>query len=103
MDYTFGIQFILLLSMLRNLRHKWLSTCSLRIVSVCPSSSLLLLFHARKTTENFKNVEANAKKKSDLILYLEYNYFWHLRSYFLCAGNCGKLTLRTGDDLNFTA
>ena len=31
-NYPFGIQFILLLSILRTLRHKWLSTRSLRIL-----------------------------------------------------------------------
>ena len=49
-NYPFGIHFILLLSMLRTLRHKWLSTCSLRIVSLCPSSSLLLLLRRVQTT-----------------------------------------------------
>ena len=34
-NYPFGIHFILLLSMLRTLRHKWLAACSLRIVSLC--------------------------------------------------------------------
>ena len=49
-NYPFGIHFILLLSMLRTLRHKWLSACSLRIVSLCPSSSLhLLLRRVQKT------------------------------------------------------
>ena len=42
-NYRFGIQFILLLSILQTLRHKWLSTRLLQIHSVCPSSSLLLL------------------------------------------------------------
>ena len=42
-NYSFGIHFILLLSMPRALRHKWLSSHSLRIVSVCTSSLLLLL------------------------------------------------------------
>ena len=88
--------------MLRNLRHKWFSTRSLRIVSVCPSSSLLLLFHVKKTTENFKNVETNAKKvRSNLIpsVYI----FLAPSVVFFCTGNCGKVTLRTGDDLNFAA
>ena len=42
-NYPFGIQFILLFSMPRTLRHKWFSTRSLRIVSVSTSCNLLLL------------------------------------------------------------
>ena len=49
-NYPFGIHFILLLSMLRTLRHKWLAACSLRIVSLCPSSSLLLLLRRVQKT-----------------------------------------------------
>jgi len=36
-NYPFGIQFILLLSILRTPRHKWLSTRLLRIHSFCLS------------------------------------------------------------------
>ena len=54
-NYRFGIQFyfILLLSMLvRTLRHKWWSTLSLRIVSVCLSCSLFLrLTRLQKTSK----------------------------------------------------
>ena len=39
-NYPFGIHFILLLSMPRALRHKWSSSRSLRIVSVCTSNLL---------------------------------------------------------------
>ena len=43
-NYPFGIHFfILLFSMPRALRHKWLSALSRRIVSVCTSCNLLLL------------------------------------------------------------
>ena len=51
--YRFGIQFILLLSIFKTLRHKWLSTRLLGIHCVCPSSSLhLLLRRLQKTSKN---------------------------------------------------
>ena len=53
--YPFGIQFILLLSILRTLRHKWSSTRSLRIYCFCLSvltSLLLLLRSLQKTSKN---------------------------------------------------
>ena len=52
-NYPFGIQFILLLS--KELRHKWLSTCSLRIVSVCMSCNLLLLLRRLEKTSKIRN------------------------------------------------
>ena len=55
MNYPFGIQFILLLSILRTLRHKWLSTRSLRIYFFCLSvltSLLRLLRRLQKTSKN---------------------------------------------------
>ena len=58
-NYPFGIHFILLLSMPRALRHKWSSSRSLRIVSVCTSSLLLLLRRGQKTS---KSIETKAKK-----------------------------------------
>ena len=54
-NYRFGIQFILLLSILRTLRHKWLSTLSVRIYCFCLSvltSLLLLLRRLQKTSKN---------------------------------------------------
>ena len=50
-NYPFGIHFfILLFSMPRALRHKWLSALSLRIVSVCTSCNLLLLLRRLEKT-----------------------------------------------------
>ena len=57
-NYPFGIHFILLLSMPRALGHTWLSARSLRIVSVCKSSSLLL--RLRRLQKTSKNVETKA-------------------------------------------
>ena len=54
-NYPFGIQFFLLLSILRTLRHiKGLSTGILR--TYCQYCAV------KKTTENSKNIETNAKK-----------------------------------------
>ena len=54
-NYPFGIQLILLLRILRTLRHKWLSARSLRIYCSCLSdlpSLLLLLRSLQKTSKN---------------------------------------------------
>ena len=54
-NYPSGIQFILMLSILRTLRHKWLSTRSLWIYCFCLSvltSLLLLLRRLQKTSKN---------------------------------------------------
>ena len=64
-NYPFGIQFILLLNILRTLRHKWLSTRSLWICCFCLSvlpSLLLLLRSLQKTSKirtNDKKVRSN--------------------------------------------
>ena len=63
-------------------------------LSVCPSSSLLLLLRRVQ----YKNIKTNAKKvRSNFIT--QYKCFWHLLSHFFVLDP----TLRTGDDLNFAA
>ena len=56
-NYHFGIQFILLLSIRGTLRHKWLSTRSFRIYCFCLSvlTSLLLLLRRLRKLQKIRN------------------------------------------------
>ena len=61
MNYPFGIQFILLLSMPKNSQaelvvNSFTPDCSVRLYVLQSSSAV------KKTRENFKNIETKAKK-----------------------------------------